>query len=62
MKIIKKPVNGIVACPLCNCEFAIKGKNWRYVERNNRTYGYGIHCPICHHFIKIVPGEIRCAK
>ena len=65
MKILKKEVKCKIACQLCGCEFEISGKDWRKVEKNNscfRESAYGIHCPNCKHFIKIIPGEIRCKK
>ena len=58
MKIIRKPVKAIVECPMCTCVFMFGKHGWRTVEKNQ----YGIHCPHCKHFIKVIPGEIRCKK
>lgn len=65
MKIIRKTVTAIVECPLCNSEFKISGKDWRKVEENKRLAkmgDYGIHCPICKHFVQITPSEVKCKK
>lgn len=63
MKILKKPVRAIIECPLCNCEFEIRGKDWRRVEYNARKYSdYIIHCPNCKHPKKIIPAEVKCKK
>lgn len=63
MKIIKKPIKGIVECPLCNCVYEIKGKDWRKVENNQRRYDqYLVDCPVCHHPKKIIPAEVKCEK
>ena len=58
MKIIRKPVKAIVECPMCTCVFMFGKHGWRTVEKNQ----YGIRCPHCRHFIKVIPGEIRCKK
>lgn len=63
MKILEKPTSAIVDCPLCDCKMKIEGKDWRKVELNSKHIKmgrYGIHCPICRHFIKITPGEVKC--
>jgi hypothetical protein len=65
MKIIRKPVKAIVECPMCTCVFMFGKHGWRTVEKNNsclRESQYGIHCPHCKHFIKVIPGEVRCKK
>lgn len=65
MKIIRKPVKAIVECPMCTCVFMFGKHGWRTVEKNNslfRQNQYGIHCPHCKHFIKVIPGEVRCKK
>lgn len=65
MKIIRKPVKAIVECPMCTCVFMFGKHGWRTVEKNNsclRESQYGIHCPHCKHFIRVIPGEVRCKK
>lgn len=65
MKIVRKPVKAIVECPMCTCVFMFGKHGWRTVEKNNsclRESQYGIHCPHCKHFIRIIPGEVRCKR
>lgn len=63
MKIKRKPVKALVECPLCNCVFEIKGKDWRKVEDSKLTHtDYFAYCPVCHHPKKIIPAEVKCAK
>lgn len=58
MKIVKKPTVGTLKCPLCNCEFIIKGRDWRKVT--SYTNAYRILCPNCKYPVKFIPGEIKC--
>lgn len=64
MKIIRKPVKAIVECPLCECEFVIKGKDWRTIERSKPSgeHPYYVRCPNCFHYKSIIPGEVKCKK
>lgn len=63
MKIKRKPVKALVECPLCNCVYEIRGKDWKKVEKNHRKYStYLIDCPICKHPKHIIPAEVKCAK
>ena len=64
MKILRKPVKAIVECSLCNCEYEISGKDWRRIEHSRYEHlnNYVSHCPNCKHPMKIIPGEVKCAK
>lgn len=66
MKIIRKPVKAFVECPLCNCEYEIKGKDWATVYEDSYVAGtdrqYYVRCPNCNYNKKIVPSEVKCEK
>lgn len=64
MKILKKPVRAIIECPLCNCEFEIRGKDWRKIERSryDNLNNYVARCPNCTHPKQIIPAEVKCKK
>lgn len=62
MKIVEKPVNAYVECPLCNCKYVIKGKDWRLINKNRSLTKFYSTCPNCFYEKEIIPAEVKCAK